>query len=486
MKNVGEYNISTSYFELFSHLCEKVIEGELQTFNQLKRYVLSLPDNATTQAAVLRVFELQRRLYWGMFKEVSPDSFPRLWERLVEPDRRYRGAGDLKSQMSIPDVYMGLVDIHGYTRFCHANRHNPAMLESLDGMLQSFIPRAAATGTLCRRVRGDEVILIGASASDVLEAVLRLVEYLSAGHRDEGLGASVPLPVFQISAGIAGGQKYSSLLITRDGDISGDIVNAAARLQSMANKISPERNRILVTSHVVQKIKSKNGASPMDGLSLFDFFNAGTVEFKGVNLSVCDVVFLPSQSERLAYRECMEELYAAIEQGAWKGKVFDSALKLAARIATSRQLVLFRPAPPGRNRQASTEGVLELIRAARGHFAAERYERAVECLSLIVDDLSLMEDCDDLAIEYLGQAALNYAELLERFAENLDLELETQLESIFPAADREKLRVLRANHEAYGKVRAAARLKVEGRKAIWQRAADEAAPGLSVRIKSKK
>jgi class 3 adenylate cyclase len=487
MKNIGEYTASTSFFELFAHLCDKVVGGELETFSQLKAYVLSLPDNATTRAAVLKAFELQRRLYWGMFKEVAPDSFPRLWDRLVEPDLRYRGAGDLKRQMSIPDVYLGLVDIHGYTRFCHANRHNASMLESLDEMLQSFIPKAAAAaGALCKRVRGDEIILIGASASEVLDAVLRLVDYLSSGGRGAGRDGPGPLPVFQISAGLAGGQKYSSLSITRGGDISGDIVNAAARLQSMANKISPDRNRVLVTNNIVQKVKSRGVASVSEGLIPFDFFNAGKVEFKGLSLSVYDLVFLPAQSDRLAYRECMEELFAAIEQGAWKGKVFEVALKLAARVATSRQVARFMPAPAGKDCQASTEGILELVRTAQGHFAAERFERAVECLGRIVEDLDLMEDCDDLAVEYLEQVARNYAELIDRYAERLDLELEKQLDTLFPQSDREKYRVLQANHAAFAKVQAAARLRANGRKVIWQRAADDAAPSLAVRIKSKK
>jgi len=483
MKNVGEYTFSTSFFELFAHLCDKVVGGELETFSQIRQYVATLPDNATTRAAVMRAFELQRRIYWGMFRDVSPDAFPRLWDRLVEADLRYREAGDLKRQMSIPDVYMGLVDIHGYTRFCHANRHNPAMLESLDAMLQSFIPKAAAAaGALCRRVRGDEILLLGASAGDVLDAVLRLVDYLSSG----GGATEARLPVFQISAGIAGGQKYSSLSITRDGDVSGDIVNAAARLQSMANRISPERNRVLLTGNVVQKIKARGGHATAGGLCPFDFFNAGKVDFKGLSLSVFDLVFLPRQSERLAYRESMEELYAAIEQGAWKSRVFEAALKLAARVATSRRAAAVESAQSAGRVGAATEGILELVRAAEGHFASERYERAVECLARIAESLSLMEEGDDLAAEYIGQVSRNYGELMGRYRERLDMEVDSQLDSIFPQADREKFRVLQSNHEAFEKVRAAARLRVAGRRPIWQRAADDAASALSVRIKSKK
>ena len=124
------------------------------------------------------------------------------------------------------------------------------MLDMLDAMMQEVVPRIAAkVGVVSRRAHGDEILLLGPSAPDLLEATLLIMDYFSSRRRlSEDLQRSrgkfdVILPGFQLSAGIAGGQKYTPLIITKDGDISGDIVNTAARLQARAGKFPPTETR---------------------------------------------------------------------------------------------------------------------------------------------------------------------------------------------------------------------------------------------------
>ncbi len=148
--------------------------------------------------------------------------------------------------MSIPDIYLGLLDIHGYTRYCQEKKRNMSMVDLLDRMIYEDVKAICSeTGVVSKRAQGDEILILGASASDVLKSTLQIIDYFNTQGRsfkNTILSKKLPgtvLPKFQISAGIAGGQKFTPLVITRNGDISGDIVNTAARLQAKANRVSP-------------------------------------------------------------------------------------------------------------------------------------------------------------------------------------------------------------------------------------------------------
>lgn len=493
MNSISEYRETSSPYEVLSHLVDKVVSGELKTFEALKDYASPLPEGQRKEIILRKTFHLQRQLYWGFFKSIGPASFPKVWSQVVIPDRQYPFAGDLKRFMSISEVYMGMVDIHGYTRYCHKNRSNMSMLDVLDRMMQEDMPKIAASlGVVSRRARGDEILLLGASAEAVLETVLRLMEYLARGARLPELAklraeAKTSPPEFQLSAGIAGGQKFTPLVITRDGDLSGDIINTAARLQARANKISPERNKILLTSQAYQKVKArKRGATRLllDGV---DFFNTGTVEFKGVSLGVYDTVFLEREAYRLEYRELMEELYESLDNGMWKSKIFEDAVRLAARLARS---VPSEACPPSgsaaSSRDLSKSGFIERARRCQELFGAEAFEKAAAELESLVGDLDLFPGMDELALDYLRSIAGHYRELARRFVESLDAEVSSYAESILSPTELSSFAALKRHREMYERAAEAARGRVRGRKTIWYRITDEAAPGLKVVIQSKK
>ena len=96
------------------------------------------------------------------------------------PDRKYHFAGDIKRMATIPDVYMAILDIHGYTRFCQKHRHNMSMLELLDRVIQQELPKIAAKyGVIIRRARGDEILLLGGSACELFEVVYLIARRLA-------------------------------------------------------------------------------------------------------------------------------------------------------------------------------------------------------------------------------------------------------------------------------------------------------------------
>jgi class 3 adenylate cyclase len=508
MNDIKELTSATSPYEILAHLTDKIVRGDLVTFKALRDYCAALPDNPRTEAIFKRTFELQKRLYWGFFREISPLSHPKVWSKVVVTDRKYHFAGDIKRMAQIPDVYMAMIDIHGYTRFCQKYRHNMSMLDLLDKVMQQDLPAIAAKhGVVSRRASGDEILLLGGSAAELFETVFLIQRSLAKEAAAKGAGANGAaakdaaakddesasdqgakanaLPSFQISAGVAGGAKYSQLVITRDGDLSGTIVNTAARLQARANKISPARTKILLTSVTFQKLKTLPSSSHFEFTRAVDFFDTGMVEFKGVNVPVFDTVFLALEANRLEYRDRMGALYESIAQGLWSSRIFADALNLMARIVTSSTGGLVDEATGQTIDAADPISIMQRIKKAQASFAADRFEDAVSEFSDLVDAFSRARGRDAIVVEYLADIRDNYRDILRSFTEKLDLEIDGNLAAIFMnQSDRTNYRTLEKHHEMYESVRSAARIKVADRRTLWNKIIEGAS--LSVNIQSKK
>lgn len=500
MNDIKEYSASTSPYEVLSLLSDKIVKGEFVTFNALRTYCAPLPDTPRTEAILKKAFELQRRLYWGFFRDISPSTHAKVWNKVVVPDRKYRFAGDIKRMATIPDVYMAIIDIHGYTRFCQKNRHNMSMLDLLDRVLQTDLPTIAAKyGVVSRRASGDEILLLGGSAAELFEVVFLMARRLAkngmgkeknavAKDRQAEAGESADaLPGFQISAGVAGGAKYAQLVITRDGDLSGTIVNTAARLQARANRISPDRTKILLTSVTFQKLKTQPPSAHFEFLRAVDFFDTGMVEFKGVNVPVFDTVFLATEANRLEYRDRMGALYDSIGQGLWLSHIFADALNLMARIVTSSTGSLIDEATKQPIDAGDPISIIQRIKKAQSYFVAERYELAIDEYAELTDVFCRAEGRDPIVVEYLTKVRENYRYVVERFTARLDREIDAHLEAIFLSpTDRANFRTLEKHYSMFSNVRDAARFKVPDRRSLWSRSVEEASDKLGVNIQAKK
>jgi len=483
MKKLSDFSEKTSVYELLSHVSDLILSGTLMYFSQLRAYVEKLPAFDWRTSVLRRAFLLQKRLYWGFFKDLDPIAFPKVWETVVVPDRTYPFAGDLKRFMSLPNIYVCIADIHGYTRFCLESRRNMSKLDLLDQMIQLDIAKVCArNGVMSRRSQGDEILMLGASGEDILRTVLQVIEYFAQRKRfkDEDDPATheddVILPAFQISAGIAGGRAGTPLVITRDGDLSGDIVNSAARLQARANRISPTNNKILVTGGLAQELRPEGTKPGSPLLGTIDFFNSGTIEFKGTNLPVYDVVFIAQETARLKYRGVMEELYNSLEKRAWKSKIFEDAVQLSSRVTISL------PA----SRSEEQRRLLPMIKSAANHFTADQYERAIGNLGAIIDELSMIPETDGLALEYLREVHRNYNNLTETFTAILDVEIEKVIDTLFSDQERKNFQILQKHHDMFVDILRQTRQKMRNRKAIWYRIIDQKGEELSTRIRSVK
>jgi len=499
LANVFPRRLPSSRDEAVGIVLERILSGEIRDFKSLCVAAGIWPEGSIKQVALSVGFDLIRRLYWGFFADLDPDRYPRLWTELVIPDANYDFAGDLKRNISLPNLYIGMVDLHGYTSFCRENRKNLNRLELLDRVIQDEIPVVVErAGVLSRRVRGDEILLVGGSASDTMEAVLLVVEYFREG-RDPALDSASPLtpasdssisrlsatggsgfrasieasvPRFELSAGIAGGQGFTALVVTRDGDLSGDAVNTAARLQSRAGRLSSDRTRVMLTNHVHRSLLAEKTKTEFEVyyrlLHDIDFIDAGQVDFKGLSVSVFDVVF-PHEADRrrLEYRESLASLYEAIEGGLWKNRVFEDALHLASLVAVGLD--------------NGTRRIVETYTGvAKEAFSTERYEEALEAFNAILTAISTGGDA--LACDYLSGVSAAYERIASAFSKALDQETTVVLPILLGQKELANYTLLETRHHAYVRFREAARQKVRNRKALWFRCADQLGPELGVRL----
>lgn len=144
------------------------------------------------------------------------------------------------------------------------------------------------------------------------------------------------------------------------------------------------------------------------------------------------------------------------------------------------------PSSEAASRDLSKSGFLDRVKRCLDFFRAENYEKAISGFASLVEDLDYVPGMDELALDYLRSISGHYQALVGQFVESLDAEVSTHAESLLSPTELSSFKTLEKHHAMFERAAEAARSRVRGRKAIWYRIADEAAPSLNVVIQSKK
>ncbi|RKX93977.1 MAG: hypothetical protein DRP59_01405 [Spirochaetes bacterium] len=455
--------------ELSSHLYEKIIEEKIRTFSELITYTGDIFTTPRRQVVLMSAFKLIRKLHWGFFKDIDYASYPKIWREIVIPHPAYKYAGDIKRNSTISNIYVSMLDVHGYTAFCKQNNRNLSMLQLLDDFIQGDIGKITQElNVISRRERGDEIVLVGTTASDIVSATLSIVDYFSKRKvvnsdalRRSRSGAKIILPDMSVSAGISGGKMYTPLVITEDGNLSGDVINTAARLQTRANKISPHSTRITVTNHVVFRYKKENAGEKKGKIR---FFNSGIIDFKGTSIALYELVFRSGDTYVLQFQEEMQELYDAVRKKLWRNQVFPALLLLLIKVC--------RTMPPFRLKH-SVGGNEDIITLAEKtllmYRSQDNYYRAVLQLRKIVDYLSHVQNFDHLVFEYARKITELYEGIMEQYRLEVEHILDTRHGEVFPSELSRLYTTAKRNLHVYDKLKTQV---MEGkdlinRKSIW-------------------
>jgi len=498
LKDISEYTKNTSVFELSAHLYEKIINGKIQTFSELKEYSSIIPRGSQIQIILMNAFTLIRNLHWGFFKDIDYPSYPKVWKEIVIPDSDYKYAGDLKRNMTISSIYIAMMDIHGYTKFCKQSNRNISMLELLDSFMQGDIAKITQeNNVVSRRTMGDEIILLGTSATDIINSVLSIIDYFGKRKiiKSEELsksrpGAKIILPDMHISAGIAGGKIYTPLIITRDGDLSGDIVNTAARLQARANKISPLSTRVIITKHLKYKYMKEleEGKGEIDtGLR---FFNSGIIEFKGISISLYYLLFRREDYYILEYQDEMLDLYDSIKSNLWKNKVFPNLIKLLIKALLSMPSFRIKTLlGDGKKIVLRNSELIDLCNNALNAYSTKKdYSSALTILDSLIIYLVKVQSFDTLVLQYSKDIFRVYSSILLIYKIEIENLLEARIEKLLSLEDRKTYNLVKKHFYIYEKIRSQVRDSRElcNRKSLWYKIIEDETDNLELSIYSGK
>jgi hypothetical protein len=443
MQNLSEYSGNTSDYELFSYFYDRISRGEIKTFSELVRSAPAITGNKRNQPVIMRAFELIKLLYWGFFSAISPQTHPKLWNEIVITDKNFPDAGDLKQTLQISNLYIGMLDIHGYTKFCMETRKNLSMMHTLDRAMEIEIGAiSAACGAISHRERGDELVVVAATATDIVTAVLAVIDYFGKTNlvgnprivtkRSTDADA---LPAFKVSAGITGGNTTSPLIITDKGGLSGFLLNSGARLQARANELSPKESRIMIAKQVQMNFDKENATfkCALAENNAVYFFDTGHIEFKGVIIPTCEIVFMESERYKEKFASEMNRLMESIDQNLWEQRIFSDILALILKAATVMPGFSVTPQVQIDNIQTLTNDSLVHLckKAMAAYLREEDYNLAVTLLHDFIAILEMIPSFDRLILDYLKGISAKYSMLLDMYNENISRQIEEKSSGIF-------------------------------------------------------
>ena len=443
MKDISEYNSGTTEYELFSFLYDKVLSKEIATFSALKEFAAPALRDKSTHSVIMRVFQLMKKINWGFFSAICPNNHRKLWKELVIPDNTFPEAGDLKKTLQISNLYIAMLDIHGYTKFCMDSRKNLSMMHTLDWAIESEIKRISTQcGAVSQRERGDEIVVVAASATDALMVTLCIIDYFEKTNivsdpaiSTKRTGNAEALPVFKITAGITGGNTQSPLIITNRGNLAGFLLNSGARLQTRANELSPKESRVMIAKQVMMNYEKENTTNKCvlaQNNSIY-FFDTGHIEFKGVMIPTCEVVFDSKERYKEKFSEPMTKLFSSIRDNLWEQRIYQDLMELLTRVAqTMPKFSIIPPSPIQGMQTITNESYIHLCRhGMKAYCRDEDYYLAVDCLRHLVEVSEQITSFDKLTLDYLIGIAEKYKLLLDAFQTHIDKEVDEKAEQIF-------------------------------------------------------
>jgi tetratricopeptide (TPR) repeat protein len=443
VKDLSEYNESTSEQELFYFLYDKIIAKEYTAFSALKAFVQPIIRDTRIHPVMMRCFELVKRLNWGFFSEMSLQSHKRLWRELVIPDQTFPEAGDLKDTLQISNLYIAMLDIHGYTKFCMDSRKNLSMMHTLDWAMNTEVRRISTyCQAVSQRERGDEMVVVAASATDVLTVTLAIMDYFGKTNyvNDPNIptrrqGNAEALPVFKCSAGITGGNTQSPLIITEKGNLAGFLLNSGARLQTRANELSSKESRIMVAKQVQMNFMKENQTTKCSLIKnkVVYFFDTGHIEFKGVMIPTCEVVFKEDERYKEQFSEELVRLFGSIRESLWEQRIYLDLIDLLSKVASAMPRFSITPKKPIHGMTSITnDSFMQLCRLAlKAYSQDEDYATAVAFLKEFIDIIDQIPSYDRLILDYLRGAADKYDMLLKSYEAAIDREIEDRAIQIY-------------------------------------------------------
>ena len=496
MNKIEEFNQSTSKYELYTHLSEKIVSGEIKTFSEIFTYAKNVNfEKVHDSKRILKgLFDLIRKINWGFFNNLDKELYPKLWSQFVTENQKYNFAGDLKLSLSIADIYIAMLDIHGYTKFCEENKNNLSKMHALDDLMQNKVSEVARFyNVISHRKQGDEIIMVCPTATDALSATIAIIGVLSKKRLlDEYPSVDTSgLPEFKISAGISGGNTNSSLIITEDGDLSGFLINNAARMQARANTLAPKENKVIVTKNLQFNFLKENSKvkSEIFEKDIISFYDNGMISFKGTEIPIVEAIFNPDEKYKEHFFTEMEELVKSVKGNLWKQRMFTAILDLISKVAKSMPPFQIDEHVNEYISSYTNSTICDLCDKANGAYVVkENYKEAIDTFALIIKLLKTIPDFDKMVLEYAESICAGYEKVLPIYDVVIKKDIEANISEIFPANHIPIFQNVQKANETYNKLMniAMSSKTLKRRKSIWYGILEKELPNLVINMYSGK
>lgn len=438
-------------------LYDKIIAREIIQFDQVVAQTKNLPlEPAQRDVMMQKAFFLIKTLNWGVFADLNVRDYPVLWHELVMPNPSFKFAGDLKRSMTISNVFISMLDIHGYTAFCRQSKNNLSQLHELDLFLNTTIRDVAKNnGCIGNRERGDEIILVAGRAMDILHATFEIIQifarenfFKDSTNVDPSGQFNRILPAFNISAGISGGNSNSPMIITKKGEISGFLLNTAARLQTRANKLAPKHTKIVIAKTVHTALDKENRLQ--DFMKQIDYFDCGSIEFKGMSIANLEVLFRESDKVKLKYQKSFLEMLSSLRQNLWKDRVMLDCLATIGAVLSVMPPVNQEVALPGyRTTRVSTDYLRRKITVIENSFSIQDdYVTGIMKFDELVAVLVQIAGFEPIVLEYAEEINERYKMILTHYEPEVNREIEQKKTQIFSPQEVRVYDYFRANTTA--------------------------------------
>lgn len=440
MQDISDFKDDTPKAELYQFLSEAIMHNHISDFSSLLSFTRGIPINPRTRPVFESLFILIRKLYWGFFRDVDKIVYPKVWKETVLPNDDFPHCGDLKRNLTIANIYVGILDLHGYTAFCDAHKNNLSMLKALDELIQvELMKLARMRDVVLQRQHGDEIILVGTKARDVIELSLDIIDVFA---KKKGTHSKLKsfLPDMHISAGIAGGNKFTPFIITLDGDLSGGVVNTAARLQSRANELSENRSRLLVRRTTYHNYLSETKHIPAVDLRdpPIHFIDSGNIRFKGIEVAVSEVLFEERDSYRAKIEKDLQSLMKAIENRSWIEGVFEKLLMLLIRFYKFMPPFQIETHSKGIISRLHNEDLISMAQKILRYFKEDQnYLDAFAELEMLIEYSTSIRGFDPLILEYAVQILERYRAIISDYEGRLELRTQELADSTLSVKARQ-------------------------------------------------
>jgi antitoxin component HigA of HigAB toxin-antitoxin module len=293
-----------------------------------------------------------------------------------------------------------------------------------------------------QRERGDEMVVVAASATDVLTVTLAIMDYFGkTNYVDDPdiitrrQGNAEALPIFKCSAGITGGNTQSPLIITEKGNLAGFLLNSGARLQTRANELSSKESRIMVAKQVQMNFMKENQGTKCSLIknNAVYFFDTGHIEFKGVMIPTCEVVFKEEERYKEQFSEELVQLFGSIKESLWEQRIYLDVMNLLSKIAAVMPKFSITTEKPIHGMLSVTnDSFMQLCRIAlKSYTNDEDYAAAVNLLREFINLVDQIPGYDRLVVDYLKGVTEKYELLYKNYEAAIDREIEEKALQIY-------------------------------------------------------